>query len=160
MAPLPAVAKVIKHLLVYTVGSDTNCMNRTYWRYTGVAPTAVELSTWAFATCDIWAAHNAQLCPATVILTQAHATDLSTPSSADAVAAVSHAGTRVGGPLPANVAVLVDYHINRRYRGGKPRRSRTPRSRARPPSAPPPCSASTCGSCSSCRTPPCRREGA
>jgi len=121
MAPLPPVSKVVKLVITYTVGSDTSVVNILHFRYAGTAPSQTELAAWLAGVAAEYAAHCAQCAPASVIATTYTATDLSTPSSAQYVHSENHAGTRVGTELPANVAVLVNYHINRRYRGGKPR---------------------------------------
>jgi hypothetical protein len=46
---------------------------------------------------------------------------LTSPTAGVGSAAASAVGTRAGAPLDANTAVLINHHIGRRYRGGKPR---------------------------------------
>jgi hypothetical protein len=54
-------------------------------------------------------------------LTSVLVTDLSDPSGANVSTGAAHAGTRVGGFLPASSCALLNFSLARRYRGGKPR---------------------------------------
>jgi hypothetical protein len=54
-------------------------------------------------------------------LTSVIAEDLSTLNTPVGLWTGSIAGTRTGSPLPAETCLLINFHVNRRYRGGKPR---------------------------------------
>lgn len=121
MPALPPAPNVLRVILRYTFSSDTDVINRFFFRYTGAAPSNAELTTWANLIGTQWASKLAPLATADVTLTQVEVTDLTTSSSAQAVVTVSHPGSNTGGQLAAGTATLMNYGVQRRYRGGKPR---------------------------------------
>jgi hypothetical protein len=118
---LPPVAGVIRLQFQGSYQAAPNVIWRMFFRYTGTAPTAAQLNTWCAtmftgAVSDITPYQHAEY---TLLATLAE--DLSTASSAVGIHSGSQAGTRGGLALPGSVAALINLHISRRYRGGKPR---------------------------------------
>lgn len=121
MTALPPVPQVVRVHLGWQVGNDSSAGSRLYWRYSGPAPTGAQCDgiASAFQTQirDLWlgllALSNNQ--------TEIVVTDLSTNSGRSGEVPGAGQGTRAGEPLPANACLLMNHHIARRYRGGKPR---------------------------------------
>lgn len=121
MPPLPVVPNVLRVDLEYSVGEDTAIITRLHWSYTGGPPSVVDAETLAG---DIISAHNTDLKSLLFTgneLIGVRVTDLSSSSGADATIPATQAGSRTGSFLPAGACTLANYHISRRYRGGKPR---------------------------------------
>lgn len=121
MPALPDVPNVLRLVIHYIVGGDTQAIDRVYVGYTGSAPSDANCATIAGDVSTAFNAHLAALMFTGSELTSVVVTDLTTPSSGQGEDTTVHAGTRSGGVLPANAAVLQNSQINRRYRGGKPR---------------------------------------
>jgi len=68
-----------------------------------------------------WTTNFAPLCHPQVSLTSVVVTDLSSPTGGQGTSTGAVVGTRAGTTLTSNDCFLVDFKINRRYRGGKPR---------------------------------------
>ena len=121
MVALPPAAHVLKVQLKWTVGVDVSCFNVLHFNYAGSAPNNTDCNNIATAV-DAGVAAGLTLSQhPTTILTEVLVTDLTSPTSGFGTHVGTRAGTAGGGPLPANTAVLVNYAIQRRYRGGKPR---------------------------------------
>jgi hypothetical protein len=121
MPALPAVPGVIRHEIKYTVGTDIDVLNRSFFAYTGTAPTNTNLSAMAAALHTAWNSDLRALFTAQVTWDDVLLTDLSSSSGAFGDAPSATSGTRSGGNLPAGVAALTNFTVARRYRGGKPR---------------------------------------
>jgi hypothetical protein len=121
MAPLPNVPNVLKIQLQHEVSADADVLDRIYAQYTGSAPTVTNLNTYAATIAASWATHLAPLMSTAGHLLGVTVTDLSSSSAAQGATAVTTAGSRAGSFMTAQVAALVNFHISRRYRGGKPR---------------------------------------
>lgn len=120
MPPLPSVPNVIRVDHLWDDGSDTGAMSRQFFSYSGSPPNSaacVDLAAGIFnhmGTCaECWDENTA--------LIGVKVTDLSSPSGGVGEHAQTQNGIRAGTPLSASSAVLVNYLIGRRYRGGKPR---------------------------------------
>ena len=121
MPALPPVPNVLKVTTRFNVGSDLSVSTGLHFRYTGTAPTsttcaAIATSIYNLAVTNLvpsLANANSLTCVDVVDLTSA----TSGAGSHDAVTA----GTDGADPLPAEVCVLMNIAIARRYRGGKPR---------------------------------------
>jgi hypothetical protein len=96
-------------------------LNRFYVSYTGSPPTPAQMVTFAGSIGAAWEAHLAPMASEDVVLAECIAVDLSSPTAAVGEAPFDSAGGRSGGQLPAGVAALLNFHVARRYRGGKPR---------------------------------------
>lgn len=117
----PPVPNVLQVVLNYLIGTDTTNITRLYLEYAGNAPTSTALNVYSNDIGTQWGVVMAPLHGLGVTLTQVNVADLTSPNAGFGQAVVSHQGTRVGGALPGATALLINYKVNRRYRGGKPR---------------------------------------
>jgi len=118
---LPLVPSVVRLVFKWTVGQDLSCFNILHWKYSGGPPDNSACVLIA-QTVDGQVAAGLTLSQhPSVILTEVTCTDLASKSGGFGQFLANRPGTAGGGPLPANTAVLVNYGIQRRYRGGKPR---------------------------------------
>jgi hypothetical protein len=121
MPALPDVPGVIKFELLWTQ-AGIPCANVIHASFTGGTPTAENLIAFASDVAgSLWQVGLYSGYPTSTVLVGVKATDLTTSSSAVGEYASGVAGTFEGGELPAQAAVLVNYQITRRYRGGHPR---------------------------------------
>jgi hypothetical protein len=105
----------------FSYGSDINVRNRLFFKYGGAAPSSAVLAGWAATFGVEWAVNmQGEHVPAVVFET-CEITDLTSPTAGQGSATLNLAGTLAGGVLPAQTSALVNFHIARRYRGGKPR---------------------------------------
>lgn len=121
MPALPAVPGVIRFQLQHSLGADVNVLSRFYVSYTGSAPTSTGLNASCSGVVSSWSNNLKALFSSGQNLLGALATDLSSASGAVGSNFATTAGSRAGAQLPAGVACLLNLHVNRRYRGGKPR---------------------------------------
>jgi hypothetical protein len=120
MPALPAVPNVIRLQLLWTVANDADVSTTLYFQYTGDSPDGSACAGIAEAAYSSLAGLN-YLWIDQVTLTGIRCTDLSASDSGDAVHAAATVGTNSDAFVSAAQALLVNYTINRRYRGGKPR---------------------------------------
>lgn len=121
MAVLPAVPNVVRVQLHQTYGSDSNVMNTFHVKFTG-APQEADLNAFCVAVKTSWVTHMAPLLHQTLILNGVIATDLTSSNGATGSDIENNPGVVVGpNGVPGNVALVMRYQINRRYRGGHPR---------------------------------------
>jgi hypothetical protein len=118
---LPNVPKVLRISYKFTIGEDNGALCRTFYQYTGGGATAVELNALATAIATSANTYLIPLMSSDRVLVAIEIVDLTNPSAPVGEAIVSHAGSRVGGILPASTAALESSEILRRYRGGHPR---------------------------------------
>jgi len=121
MPPLPYVPDVLRADLLWTDASDTNILTRLHYAYTGGPPSPTDCI--ALAT-GIYGAAVAQFISALNVdgkLRGVDVVDLADETAATGTYEHLTSGTNLNGFLPAGVAVLMNHHIARRYRGGKPR---------------------------------------
>jgi hypothetical protein len=120
VVPLPDVAC----MRVRCTGTD-DIQNtwgvRFYLKYAGSAPTGSNCSTLASDISSAWASNLSSLLRSGSDLTEVDVLDIATASGFSGQATTTQAGSRTGGPLPASTAMNVEYGIQFRYRGGKPR---------------------------------------
>jgi hypothetical protein len=121
MPPLPAVPQVVLFSWKWSYGTDIDVVCRAHFRYTGAAPGPANLLTWLTATDSGYVSTVNSMFSTAVTLTQISCADLSNPTAGFAQINNAHGGNRSGAPLDANTAVLINWAIARRYRGGKPR---------------------------------------
>lgn len=121
MPALPPAAQVLRVTLKYTYALDTVVMNRYYFKYGGTAPDNTGLNTMAGNIGASWNTNMAPLTHASCSLTSVTVTDLTSAGAAQGINSSSHPGTRAGTTVPAGTCGIIDFHIQRRYRGGKPR---------------------------------------
>lgn len=119
---LPLVPGVVKTTLTWKVGSDTSAQNVLHFRYTGGA-TGADLAAGATTIAAGLAglAALAAVMGTHVTLESITLTDLASMAEPHGEADIGLVGTETGEPLPSGSAVLMNFLIARRYRGGKPR---------------------------------------
>lgn len=121
MPPLPVVPQVCK-LEVKGTYHDTQWVNIYYVQYSGTAPSSSDLNNYLIAIATpIETAYEAEMSVDNE-LTEYVITDLTSSTGATSSLARSAFGSRSGDFNPASVAVVISNHINRRYRGGHPRK--------------------------------------
>jgi len=121
VATLPSVASVLRYDVVWSNGSDANVESRLFFKYAGGPPSNADCAALAS---DAFTHIGANLMPnasTDCVLVGVRCTDLTSPSSGFGIHEGSTAGSGSGNPLAGGVAVLFNYTIARRYRGGKPR---------------------------------------
>ena len=121
MAALPPVPNVLRVAISGTC--DTfNWLNALHFGYSGGAPSPTDLETLCNGLGENWSATVTPLQDVHTILQTIEATDLTSSTSAQyTLEGIDLPGTRDGSFLPADACALIDYPINRRYRGGHPR---------------------------------------
>lgn len=120
MPALPTIPNVLRVDWQWSDASDINVSTRSFFRYSGPAPDSADCVTLA---ADIYALQSAlagQWGEGTDLI-GTKVTDLSSSSGGVGEHAQDTPGTRTGSILAAGTAVLVNFVIGRRYRGGKPR---------------------------------------
>lgn len=117
----PPVPNVIQVVLNYLIGTDTTNITRLFVEYAGNAPTSAALSQYCTDIGTQWGVTVASIHGLGVTLNLVKAADLTSANAGFGQAVMTHQGTRAGGALPGGTALLVNYAVNRRYRGGKPR---------------------------------------
>jgi hypothetical protein len=121
MPALPPVPQVLRVRYGFFVGTDHVAACREYFLYTGAAPSAPDLVTLAAAIGASAVTNFVPLMQADTTIETVTITDLTSPVAAEGFALVDVNGTRAGGELPADAALLQSLEILRRYRGGHPR---------------------------------------
>jgi hypothetical protein len=121
MPALPVVPQVLRISLKHTYGNDTDVISHLYFEYSGTAPTVAELNTFASSVSSSWNATLRTHATAACVLVGVDVIDLTSATSAVGIWTGSLAGTNGESDFPHGTAVLVNYAIARRYRGGKPR---------------------------------------
>lgn len=118
--PLPAVPNALNVQLLWTTAGPKTLYTSLKFRYSGGPPNATDATSFASSIFSAMAAESTYW-GSDISLTEVIVTDLSSTSGAQGHQSGSTAGGRTPGGLDNGTAVVVDYFINRRYRGGKPR---------------------------------------
>jgi hypothetical protein len=123
MPALPPVPQVLKIETIGNSGEATplTWANVYHFGYSGTAPTNSTCDAIATQVFDMWATHMAPECVNNVSMNEVVVTDLTSPTSGVGTSFASSTGSRGDDEIPANVAFLVNYPVQRRYRGGHPR---------------------------------------
>jgi hypothetical protein len=121
MPPLPAVPQVLRCTLKYTLGGDTDLINRFHILYDGGPPTTANLVTLATDIANAWAARIATIFTDGLALEEVTLEDLTSDTSAVGSWTGTQLGTNGSDPLSAGAALVLQMKIARRYRGGHPR---------------------------------------
>jgi hypothetical protein len=121
MPALPAVPKVIRVTLPFKLPTDPNALSRFFVEYSGTAPTPIQLQTFCDAVATAEATEFGPLMSGLYTMQAVQAEDLSSSSSAVAGGSIANAGSRAGGSLAPGTALIIEFLIARRYRGGKPK---------------------------------------
>lgn len=120
MPALPDVSHVLKARLHWSDGGDPSVYNTLYFAYTGSEPDGSDCSNFATGICNAFGAMIAQWDDSTYLV-GCEVTDLTGPTAGQGAATASFQGSGSGDLLAGGTALLVNYTIARRYRGGKPR---------------------------------------
>jgi hypothetical protein len=119
--PLPLVPLVVKLSYTFSYGSDATVMTHLYWQGGAGSPTTTDLTAFANLAKTSYETYGVASQTNQVTLRKIHAVYLGDTTGASVDVTTADTGSRSGGPLAANVAVLVNLKIARRYRGGHPR---------------------------------------
>jgi hypothetical protein len=125
-APLPTPTGVVKVDLLYGAGAPINRGAGFQMSYSGSdTPATVDLATLAGFIATEWTTHLASLMEVSYLLNEVSVADLAHPDTVAGVVSPatpgSRAGSYPGGTLPASTAATYIFHVNRKYRGGKPK---------------------------------------
>jgi hypothetical protein len=119
---LPNAPKVVRHVLRFTYQENVDIVNRFYQQYSGSGPIAdMDMLAWATAVSNAWGAHMVAAVAIPLVLNSVTSTELTSATGSEQQYVNDVPGTSTGTPLPANVAMVIREHIERRYRGGHPR---------------------------------------
>jgi hypothetical protein len=121
MPALPAPGPVIRVDLHFTVGTDANALTRWFMAYFGSPPAIPALTSFTTALNGYCDDALPPLMHSDTTYTGCTITDLATDTGASLYASESSAGSRDGAALGADVCLLANFTVDRRYRGGKPR---------------------------------------
>lgn len=121
MPPLPVVPQVCK-LVVSGTYHDTQWVNIYHVQYSGSAPSSGDCHSYLSTIASVIGTAYAAEMSVDNEYTGLEITDLTSDTGATSSLAQSVFGARSGDFNPANVAVVISQHINRRYRGGHPRK--------------------------------------
>lgn len=118
--PLPETP-CLKVALDYTQTDGYDAGSRFFLSYAGAAPTPGNCSTLASDISAAWNTHLAPQVNETFALTKVDVLDIATYSGNFGEWTGDLAGGDSGTQLPAQSATNIEFNIQRRYRGGKPR---------------------------------------
>ena len=117
MPALPDVNKVLKLVLKFLDVASKVAIVTDHIQYSGTAPTNTDLSSFNTAVANAYANHLKSLTSDKWTMTEVMSTDLTSPTSAQAIDGFGVAGT-ASGFLPADACAVISQFIGRRYRGG------------------------------------------
>lgn len=120
MPHLPFASSIFRLRLTGTIASQ-NWAAVQYARFTGPPPGPADCATIATALMTAWQNAMAPMCGSNVHLRLCEVIDLTSDVTSSGNHAGDVPGTRAGTPNANQVAAVVSYKINRRYRGGHPR---------------------------------------
>jgi hypothetical protein len=121
LGPLPDLPQTVQYVMGGTHNGST-WKNVGYLQYTGIAPDVAALNSVGTAIGNAWNTNIAPMCHANVIMQSVDLLDLTNRGAAIAsVTGLAHPGTRAGTDVPNQVAAVISWKINHRYRGGHPR---------------------------------------
>jgi hypothetical protein len=120
LGPLPSVPNMLR-LALNGAGDIYKWANILHFAYTGGPPSVANLVTLATDIGSLWQDHVAPLVTADNSLFTTKLTDLSSDTGAQVDVSTGVDGTNGEDPIPNNVATLITYPVDRRFRGGHPR---------------------------------------
>lgn len=121
MPALPDVPNVIRADFLFATSATTKAGMRTFYSYSGSAPSDATLDTIATSIEAAFASDLNSMLSNNYDLTEITLTDLTSPSSGRGTWSGSLNGGRAGAPPTIDTAVNLAFEIARRYRGGKPK---------------------------------------
>lgn len=98
-----------------------NWANIFHCSYEGAAPGSTALATFAGTLTGAWTSYIAPLCDANTTLEEVVVTDLTSQTAGQGEDTSTVTGSRTGDSIPPQCAMLINYPISVRYRGGHPR---------------------------------------
>ena len=120
MAPLPVVANALRAQVIWSTTGDSDVECHFFFKYTGSAPNATDCTSFASSIFSAMSAENGEW-SAAITLREVIVTDLSSLTGGQGNSTGSTTGGKTEQPLSLGTAVVENFHISRRYRGGKPR---------------------------------------
>lgn len=120
MPTLPNVPKVIRYDIFSALANVVTMRNRVFMQYSGTL-SLVDLGTLLANASTGWSTNMSPLLSTSFSVLGFTGTDLSTPSSPQAVNNTVLTGAVAGSPSEAAIAAIIKLKIARRYRGGHPR---------------------------------------
>lgn len=121
LGPLPDAAQIIQYVMSGTKNGYLFA-NVGYLQYAGTAPAVSDLNAIGTAIGNAWGTNYGPLCGASVTMNSVSLVDLTSRGAAiSSVTGLAKVGSRAGTDVPNNVAAVISWKINRRYRGGHPR---------------------------------------
>lgn len=121
MPALPPAPNVLKCSLNYNTQGSLKAGNRLFFEYSGGPPSVANCNTIATGISTAFSTDLAALMGPQIGLVEITVTDLTSDTSAEGSWTGSIPGTRSGEIVDLDTAVLQNFTIARRYRGGKPR---------------------------------------
>jgi hypothetical protein len=120
MPALPNVPRVVRYDFRQTIGPNARVLNRLFFQYSGTL-SATDLATLLTTASASWNTNISPNLSTIVTMTSLTGTDLTSPSSPQAVNGTARVGGAGYQNLPAGTSIIIKFKINRRYRGGHPR---------------------------------------
>lgn len=121
MPALPVVANCLKYTQNYHISNNLTAASIHHFIYSGGPPTAADCAALAATFQAAFITRTINQFPGTTSIGQGTVLDIASHTGAQGSGGSVTAGTRAGAEFPANVAVVINHTIARRYRGGKPR---------------------------------------
>ena len=118
--PLPA-SPCVRVSMDYLQLDAFVAVSRFFLSYAGSPPSGANCVTLATDVMTAWVAHLSPLIDTDYGLVEVDVLDIGTDSGLSGQWTGNETATRSGVSLPSQCAVNVEYNIERRYRGGKPR---------------------------------------
>lgn len=121
MPPLPSPGPVLRCAFSVGTNASIEASSRIYIGYSGSAPSAGDLATFATAISSAWGSHIAPVVSSAESLHGVEVIDLSSASGNIGTWTGTVSGSRSGDELLASACMVMNHKIARRYRGGRPR---------------------------------------
>lgn len=118
---LPFIPNVIKSVMQWTVGNDSQVFTIHHWKYSGTRPSGADLTVLAGTIVTATQTNFGPLSANTTLLPSVTVTDLTDNMGNVGSHAGGAAGTGTGQALAASCAFLTSWTVGRHYRGGHPR---------------------------------------
>lgn len=120
LGPLPDVPNVARVKMSGT-NQGTPWVALFYFHYLAGTVTSADMVSLSIGFSDAWGTTMAPAFVSSVTLDAVEAWDLSNRSGAQGSGGTTKTGSRVGSPLPVNIAAVASWKVNYRWRGGHAR---------------------------------------
>jgi hypothetical protein len=121
MAQLPDAVGCIRLTFTFSQGANKRIMNRTFYHYAGTAPNIAELQQFVASAHSTYTSNVLPHMNEFLYLESVKGVDLSTPTAPEYEYALNKQGGSVGSAAAPGESIMINFHVNRRYRGGHPR---------------------------------------